>query len=91
MEIDMNGSIQLTIEQRFQIEQFNRTLETTTDPEQLRQLARQPEGMANAKGSHQPGDEAGHATDQRHRLLHQTSAQTQAHCLQILRTLRNTD
>ncbi|QNI73159.1 hypothetical protein SynNOUM97013_01093 [Synechococcus sp. NOUM97013] len=41
MEIDMNGSIQLTIEQRFQIEQFNRTLETTTDPEQLRQLARQ--------------------------------------------------
>ena len=26
MEIDMNGSIQLTIEQRFQIEQFNRTL-----------------------------------------------------------------
>ena len=41
MEIDMNGSIQLTIEQRFQIEQFNRTLETTTDPDQLRQLARQ--------------------------------------------------
>ncbi len=37
----MNGSIQLTTEQRFQIEQFNRALETTQDPEQLRQLARQ--------------------------------------------------
>ncbi|WP_244279488.1 hypothetical protein [Synechococcus sp. UW179A] len=39
--IGMNGSIQLTTEQRFQIEQFNRALETTQDPEQLRQLARQ--------------------------------------------------
>ena len=41
MVIDMNGSIQLTTEQQFQIEQFNRALETTQDPEQLRQLARQ--------------------------------------------------
>ena len=41
MEIDMNGSIQLTVEQRFQIEQFNRTLDSTHDPDQLRQLARQ--------------------------------------------------
>ena len=37
----MNGSIQLTTEQHFQIEQFNRALDTTQDPEQLRQLARQ--------------------------------------------------
>ena len=37
----MNGSIQLTTEQHFQIEQFNRVLETTQDPDQLRQLARQ--------------------------------------------------
>ncbi|QNI54092.1 hypothetical protein SynBIOSE41_01577 [Synechococcus sp. BIOS-E4-1] len=41
MLIDMNGSIQLTTEQQFQIEQFNRALETTQDPEQLRHLARQ--------------------------------------------------
>ena len=41
MVIGMNGSIQLTTEQQFQIEQFNRALETTQDPEQLRQLARQ--------------------------------------------------
>jgi|TARA_B100000073_G_scaffold346940_1_gene359729 hypothetical protein len=41
MTIGMNGSIQLTTEQHFQIEQFNRALETTQDPEQLRQLARQ--------------------------------------------------
>ena len=41
MEIGMNGSIQLTTEQHFQIEQFNRALDTTQDPEQLRQLARQ--------------------------------------------------
>jgi 3-methyladenine DNA glycosylase AlkC len=41
MKIGMNGSIQLTTEQQFQIEQFNRALETTQDPEQLRQLARQ--------------------------------------------------
>ena len=41
MEIVMNGGIQLTTEQHFQIEQFNRALETTQDPEQLRQLARQ--------------------------------------------------
>ena len=39
--IDMNGSIQLTTEQQFQIEQFNRALDTTQDPEQLRHLARQ--------------------------------------------------
>ena len=41
MEIGMNGSIELTTEQHFQIEQFNRALETTQDPDQLRQLARQ--------------------------------------------------
>ena len=41
MEIGMKGSIQLTTEQHFQIEQFNRALDTTQDPEQLRQLARQ--------------------------------------------------
>ena len=41
MEIGINGSIQLTTEQHFQIEQFNRALDTTRDPEQLRQLARQ--------------------------------------------------
>ena len=41
MEILMNGSIELTTEQRFQIEQFNRALDTTQDPDQLRQLARQ--------------------------------------------------
>ena len=39
--IDMNGSIQLTTEQQFQIEQFNRALDTTQDPEQLRHLARE--------------------------------------------------
>lgn len=37
----MNGSIKLTTEQHFQIEQFNRALETTQDPDQLRQLAKQ--------------------------------------------------
>ena len=37
----MNGSIQLSTEQRFQIEQFNRALDTTQDPDQLRQLAKQ--------------------------------------------------
>ena len=41
MEIGMKGSIQLSTEQHFQIEQFNRALETTQDPDQLRQLARQ--------------------------------------------------
>jgi len=37
----MNGSIELSTEQWFQIEQFNRALDTTQDPDQLRQLAKQ--------------------------------------------------
>jgi len=37
----MNGSIQLSTEQQFQIEQFNRALDTTQDADQLRQLAKQ--------------------------------------------------
>ena len=67
MEIGMNGSIQLTLEQNFQIEQFNRT-RTTTDPEQLRQLARQLMKAWQRKSSDQLGDEAG-MNDQRHWLL----------------------
>jgi len=37
----MSNSIELTVGQQFEIERFNRALEATTDPDQLRDLAKQ--------------------------------------------------
>ena len=37
----MSNSIELTVGQQFEIERFNRALDATTDPDQLRSLAKQ--------------------------------------------------
>lgn len=37
----MSSGIELSTEQHFQLEQFNRALDATSDPAQLRQLAKQ--------------------------------------------------
>ncbi|MFZ9216279.1 MAG: hypothetical protein ACO274_02845 [Vulcanococcus sp.] len=37
----MSSAIELSIGQQFEIERFNRALDATTDPDQLRQLAKQ--------------------------------------------------
>ena len=37
----MSNSIQLTVGQQFEMERFNRALDATTDPDQLRSLAKQ--------------------------------------------------
>jgi len=41
MESVMTPGIELSTEQRFQLEQANRALDATSDPAQLRQLAKQ--------------------------------------------------
>ena len=37
----MSNSIELTVGQQFEMERFNRALDATTDPDQLRSLAKQ--------------------------------------------------
>lgn len=37
----MTSAMELTLGQRFEIERFNRVIDGTADPEQLRQLAKQ--------------------------------------------------
>ena len=37
----MSNAIELTVGQQFEIERFNRALDATTDPDQLRDLAKQ--------------------------------------------------
>ena len=37
----MSNSIELTVGQKFEMERFNRALDATTDPDQLRSLAKQ--------------------------------------------------
>jgi len=37
----MSNSIELTVGQQFEMERFNRALDSTTDPDQLRSLAKQ--------------------------------------------------
>ena len=37
----MSNTIELTVGQQFEMERFNRALDATTDPDQLRSLAKQ--------------------------------------------------